>query len=573
MRRKKRWFFVLILGVMIIVGIIVIQLPPRIAPGSYLIVPISGSYSDAPGLDFTRALVGTDEKSLTDLLLQLHKATVDDRIRGVVLQITGLDLPLAKVQELRAAIHDLRQAGKEAIAWVTGEATSGNGEYYLASAASQLYFAENTLLPLLGLRASYLFLGGLWDKLDIDMQVEQVKEYKTFGDFLARQTMSEAHRDMANALLDNLSEQLRRDIAAVRQLTPEQVQRLIDTPTLTAADYQQAGLIDGIRYFDDLLDDLKDADGTDAPKVSLDTYRQVKPTSLGLRRGPKIAVVFGIGGITPGESGWSAIGTTMGADTITKAIKKAAEDEAIQAIIFRVDSPGGSALASDLIWHAVVQAKRVKPVIVSMSATAASGGYYISAGATRIVAQPATLTGSIGIVVSHANIEGLMAKFGINMETLSRGRYAQLFSPASSWSAAERQQIQRVTGALYDTFIRKVAAGRNLNVQQVDDIGRGRVWTGEQAKNLGLVDELGGMATALRLAKEAVGIAAEQAVELVFYPKPKGLLALLLQRLGLQTNLTAQLPEPLREVVHRFASLAASGPGPLLAMPGVLQIR
>jgi protease-4 len=540
-------------------------------------VPISGTYGDAPAPDLASALVGAGEKSLTDLLLQLHKAAVDDRIRGVVLRVTGLDLPLAKLQELRAAIHALRDANKEVIAWVTGESTSGNGEYYLASAASQLYFAENALLPLLGLRASYLFLGGLWDKLDIEMQVEQVKEYKTFGDFLARDAMSEAHREMANALLDNLNQQLLRDIAAERQLTPADVQRLIDAPTLTAADYEQAGLIDGIRYFDELLDDLKGADGEDAPRVSLETYRHVKPTSLGLMRGPKIAVVFGVGGITPGESGWNALGMTMGSETIVKAIEKAAEDDAIEAIVFRVDSPGGSALASDLIWHAVAQAKQAKPVVVSMSDTAASGGYYISAGATRIVAQPATLTGSIGIVVSNANIEGFMAKLGIHVETLSRGRYAQLFSASASWTPQERQQVQRLTNTLYETFIRKVAKGRNLNVEQVNDIGRGRVWTGEQAKRLGLVDELGGMTTALNLAKEAAGIAADQVVELVTYPEPRGLLSLLLERLGLRTDLSAGLPahvpDPWRDVWNRLAPLIASGPGPRLAMPVVLRIR
>ena len=572
MLRKKRWIFLLLI-VLIGIGVVIARRPPTIAPGSYLLAPIAGSYTDAPTPDLARELVGASEKNLTDLLLQLQKASVDERLQGVVLRITPLDLPLAKLQELRAAVGALRDAGKRVIAWVMGEGFSGNGEYFLASAAEQVYFSENSFLPLLGLRSSYLFLGGVWDKLDVDMQVEQVKEYKTFGDFLVRQTMSDAHREMANSLLDNLNAQLLREIAGSRRVTPDEVQRLINAPTLTPEDFQQAGLIDGIRYFDELLDNLKGPDGAAAETVSLDTYRRVKPTSLGLMQGPKMAVVFGVGGITTGKSGWGPLGTTMGADTLTQAIDAAAQDKTIQAIILRVDSPGGSALASDLIWHAVARAKKAKPVIVSMSGAAASGGYYISAGATKIVAQPASITGSIGIVFSHANVQGLLTKLGISSETLHRGQYARLFSNSQSWSPDERQQVQRVTGVLYQTFTRKVAAGRNLDIETVDRIGRGRVWTGEQAQELGLVDQLGGMDTALQLAKEAAGIAAGESVTLVYYPKPKGLLTALFERFSQQSAVPLRLPQPLRNMVAHLIPFVDAPRGPLLLMPALLHIR
>ncbi|MDH3602051.1 MAG: signal peptide peptidase SppA, partial [Candidatus Tectomicrobia bacterium] len=356
-------------------------------------------------------------------------------------------------------------------------------------------------------------------------------------------------------------------------VTPDEVQRLINAPTLTPEDFQQAGLIDGIRYFDELLDNLKGPDGAAAETVSLDTYRRVKPTSLGLMQGPKMAVVFGVGGITTGKSGWGPLGTTMGADTLTQAIDAAAQDKTIQAIILRVDSPGGSALASDLIWHAVARAKKAKPVIVSMSGAAASGGYYISAGATKIVAQPASITGSIGIVFSHANVQGLLTKLGISSETLHRGQYARLFSNSQSWSPDERQQVQRVTGVLYQTFTRKVAAGRNLDIETVDRIGRGRVWTGEQAQELGLVDQLGGMDTALQLAKEAAGIAAGESVTLVYYPKPKGLLTALFERFSQQSAVPLRLPQPLRNMVAHLIPFVDAPRGPLLLMPALLHIR
>jgi protease IV len=572
MLRKKRWIF-LLLVVLIGIGVVILRWPPTIAPGSYLLAPIGGSYTDAPMPDLARELVGASEKNLTDLLLQLQKASVDERLRGVVLRITPLDLPLAQLQELRGAVSRLRDAGKHVIAWVMGEDFSGNGEYYLASAADQVYFSENSLLPLIGLHSSYLFLGGVWDKLDVDMQVEQVKEYKTFGDFLVRKTMSDAHREMANSILDNLNTQLLRDIAESRRLTPDDVQRLIDAPTLIPEDFQQAGLIDGMPYFDDLLDSLKGPDGAAAETVSLDTYRRVKPASLGLMQGPKVAVVFAIGGITTGQSGWNALGLTMGADTLTEAIDAAAKNEAIKAIVLRVDSPGGSALASDLIWHAVARAKRAKPVIVSMSGAAASGGYYIAAGATKIVAQPATITGSIGIVFSHANVQGLLTKLGINSETLDRGQYARLFSNMQSWTPEERQQVERVTEALYQTFTRKVAAGRSLDVETVDRIGRGRVWTGEQAKELGLVDHLGGMDTAIQLAKEAVGIAAEESVTLVYYPKPQGLLTVLLERFIQPSAVPLPLPQPLQDVVAHLIPFMDAPRGPLLMLPALPRFR
>jgi protease IV len=361
------------------------------------------------------------------------------------------------------------------------------------------------------------------------------------------------------------------DIAEARQLTPEAVQQLIDGPTMTPADFQQAGLIDGIQYFDEVLDHLKVGGETDAKTVSMSTYRQVKPRALGLKSEAKIALIYGIGGIVTGNSDWGPTGDKMGADTIVAAIDDAAKDDAIAAIVFRVNSPGGSPLASDQIWHAVVRAKAKKPVIVSMSGAAASGGYYIAAGATRIVAQPATLTGSIGIVFSHANIAGLLGKLGIGTETVSRGAYARLLSPANSWSPAERQQVQRLMEDLYATFTTKVAQGRHMEVGKVDEVGRGRVWTGAQAKAIGLVDELGGLDTALRVAKEQVDLSDHTAVELVFFPKPKGIVTTLLERLGRQVQ--APLPAPLNHVVEQLSLLAWEGGGkPLFTMPYLLHI-
>ncbi len=571
MWRKKRWIFLFICIVAIGIGVYLSQRSPHIEPGSYLMVNIGGAFTEAPEASLTQAVLGGGRPNLTDMVLQLRKASIDDRLKGAVLRLSSISLSFAELQELRDALLHFRESGKELITWVIGEDGSGIAEYYLASAANRVYFAENALLPILGLSANYMFLGGVWEKLDIDMQVEKVREYKTFGDLLVGREMTEAHREMANSLLDSLNSQLLQDIAKARGTTPEAIQKWIDGPTMTPEDFQNAGLIDGTAYFDEVLDSLKEAGASEAKTVSMATYSRVKAKVLGLEPEAKIALIYGIGGIVTGKSDWGTTGNQMGSETIVAAMDRAAKDDAISAIVFRVNSPGGSPLASDQIWHAVERAKAKKPVIVSMSGAAASGGYYISAGATYIVAQPATLTGSIGIVFSHANIDGLLSKLGISTETVSRGTYASLLSPANSWSPDERQQVQRLMETLYETFTRKVAQGRDMEVSEIDQIGRGRVWTGAQAKEIGLVDELGGLTTALRIAKEQIKLSANAAVELIFFPKSKGVITTLLERLGMQMQ--TPLPAPLQRLANRFFLMAREGSGkPLFIMPYILTI-
>ncbi|MGQ4808249.1 Protease 4 [Candidatus Entotheonellaceae bacterium PAL068K] len=564
-RIKKRWI-ILALIVVVIIGVVVAGREPNIAAGSFLVLKIGGDYTESQPVGLVGRLVGFRKRVFVDLLLELQKATADERLQGVIIKVTPMTLDFAKLQELRDAIGRLRQSDKRVIAWVTGEDNSGNRAYYLASVADEVYFAANTILPLTGLRATYVFLGGVWGHLEVEMQVEQIKEYKTFGDFLVRQSMSEAHREMANALLDDMHEQFVAGIAAARRLSPAAVQASIDAPTLTPEDYVQAGLIDGIQYFGELLDRLE---ATPDQTVSPATYRRVKPTSVGLMRGPKVAVVYGVGGVTAEQSGWRGTGEVMEVETMVKAFKQAAGDDSIKAIVFRIESPGGSVLASDLIWEAVIGARQAKPVVVSMSGVAASGGYYIAAGATKIVAQPATLTGSIGIVFSLPNVRGLLEKVGITTETLGRGQYARLFDPSHNWSPDERQQVKRLLTTLYQTFTRKVADGRGMSLEEVERLSRGRVWTGRQAEARGLVDQLGGLQTAVQLAQEAAGIPAAATVKLVFYPTPKRLPQTLLEQFGRQ----AAIPRSLRQFVPYIMPFATQQHRPLFAMPMLVHIR
>ena len=572
MRRKRRW---IVLGLIVIVVIVVLlaRREPYIAPGSFLVVPIGGTYLDAQPSDVLGHLLHAQEKVLSDLLLELEKVRVDARFKGVLVKITPLDIDFAKLQELRGALQRVKASGKRVIAWLSGEADTGNREYYLASVADRVYVSENTLLPLLGLRATYLFLGKVWEHLHVDMRVEQIGAYKTFGDFLSRQEMSNPHREMADSLLDSFNQQFLSDIASSRSMTVAQLSALVDNAILTPEDYRRAGLIDGIRYVDELLTELAEPPEETLKTVMLPTYQRVKATSLGLMKGPRVAVVYGVGGVVTGKSGWNALGESMGADTIIDALQDAARDDTIRAMVFRIDSPGGSALASDLIWHAVKSAAQKKPVIVSMSGAAASGGYYMAAAADKIVAQPGTLTGSIGIVFSLPNVRELFDRLGVHSETLVRGQYAGLFDTLQSWTPEERQHVQRVIESLYQTFTRKVADGRGLSVQEVDRIGRGRVWTGVQAKQLGLVDVLGGLDTALRVAKEEAGIPAEANVRLVFYPEAQGLLASLLERLQEQMHINLRLPAELERFLPSLLPVVMNGSAPALLMPVAMHVR
>ncbi|MFI5366251.1 MAG: signal peptide peptidase SppA, partial [Candidatus Binatia bacterium] len=394
-----------------------------------------------------------------------------------------------------------------------------------------------------------------------------VREYKTFGDMIANKEMTPAHREMANSLLDSIDAQFVAGIAQSRGLDAAAVRSVIEQAPVSAAEFEAAHLTDGTKYLQDLHEELG---GEQTPFVELKDYAQVDPPSLGLGVGPKIAVVYGVGGIVTGEGGTSIQGEMIGSDTLTQALKDAADDASARAIVFRIDSPGGSALASDLVWRATQQARRKKPVIVSMSDVAGSGGYYIAAGANRIVAQPATLTGSVGVVLVRPNVKGFLNRMGITTETISRGTFAQLEDLTAPLTPEARQKLIDETDHIYDVFVDRVAAGRNLSTQRVNDIGRGRVWTGAQAQENGLVDELGGFTAAIQAAKKAAGIESTQEVELAFYPKAKPLL----ERIGelLSTRAALELPRSWQQALHALALPFDAGTG-LTMMPEQIEIR
>ena len=492
---------------------------PPVAGNSTLVLRLGGDLQEVePG-----GLVGSflePPPTVRSVVESLRKAKVDRRVTSVIIRPTGTASLWGKVQEVRDAIVDFKTSKKPIIAYLE---YGGEQEFYLASACDKVFLMPTASLDLTGIASYELFLRGTLDKIGAYPDAMHIGEYKTASNQMTERTFTPAHREMAESLNRDLYEQLVRGIASGRGKQESEVRKLIDHGPFLPEDAVRAGLIDDVAYEDELDD--KVALGVGATRfLEHHEYRSVSATSLGLNRGPRIAVLYAAGIISSGESSYdSPQGEVLGSDTFIRYLRKARSDNSIKAIVLRIDSPGGSAIASDVIWREVQLTRAVKPVIASMSDVAASGGYYIAMPAHKIVAEPATLTGSIGVVMVKFVIDGTLKKLGINMESVSQGRYADLYSPIRPFSPEERAKIQEQMQATYDAFVEKAAAGRQTTPEKIDAIAQGRVWTGRQARQIGLVDELGGLTRALALAKEQAKIGRDAEVELVVYPPKRSL--------------------------------------------------
>jgi len=565
----RRRLVISALFVLVVIGLVSRFSSPDagIKTGSYLLLDVSGAFHEAPPDDIVGRLLADSGPSLYDVLMTLRAAARDERIAGLVMRVRTLETGWAKAREIRAAVAEFKRTEKPVIAVVEQEMLASNLEYYVASVADRIHLAPATTAPLTGLSSQFLFLGGLWEKLDIDMHVEKVREYKTMGDFIAFKEMTPAHREMANSILDSIDAEFVGTIAAARGLEIEAVRELIDQGLATPSEFDAAKLSDGIKYLRTVHDSLG---GEQTPLVTMEDYAAVDVTEFGLNTGAKIGVLYATGSIVSGESGTGVSGGNIGADTLSEALDEIADDEEVLGLVLRVDSPGGSALASDLIWRARRDVQDKKPVVVSMSDVAASGGYYISVGADRILAQPTTLTGSIGVVMVRPVVRGLLANAGINVETLKRGKYAHMNDLTVPLDEESRAKLKADVDHIYSEFVDRVAAGRKMTTEAVDEVGRGRVWTGAQAVEKGLVDELGGFWDAVDATKELAGLEVDEEVELVFYPRPKPLFERITQ--ALVGGAEARIPEPFAEIVKLMVPPFA--PGAILAlMPYSFEIR
>jgi len=490
---------------------------PTIEQGSLLVVELSGRYVDGP-IPLLARLRGENVQSLLGVTSELRKAGRDARLAGVVFRVRGLDLGWAQAEEIREAIRRLSEKGKRTLAVLEVEGF-GNAPYYLASAAERVVSTPGGNAPFVGMAAEYLFFGGLLEKLGVDVEYERVGEYKSAVESYAESKMSGPSREQTNALLDSIEGQFVRQIAASRKRSEDQVRLAIDSGPSAPEEFVEHGLIDEVAPFDAAVEAL----GEHA-QVEADVYARVSPESVGFEPAATFAIVHGVGAVVVGAGNFSNGSPVMASDTLAEALHDAAKDPEVKAIVLRLDSPGGSPLASDLIWQAIrdVQ-KQGKPVVASLSDVAASGGYYVASAADAIVSQPQTLTGSIGVFVIRPVLAGLMEKLGIGVESITRGARADLLLSTVPMSAETRAVLRDDVQHTYERFLDRVAEGRGMSAAAVNEVARGRVWTGEQALELGLVDRLGGIPEAVLAAKEKAGLAPDADVLLVQYPPPKPL--------------------------------------------------
>ena len=477
-------------------------------------------------------------ESLGDALQRLKKAAADENLDAVVLHISGPHIGWAKLNELRTGIAKIRQKGRKVYAWLESADTK---DYLLASACDQIVIPESGMVMLPGLRAEISFYKNLFDMLAIQPEMLRVGEFKSAAEPYSRSEMSPAFREEMEAIIDDYYRQIVEMVSESRKLSQDQVKTIIDTGVFSAADAKKQGLIDHVAYEDHILTLIK-GDRNDAEvklskgygKKKIDTdfsgfggfakmmnlLMGVEPSS-GKSSKPKIAVIGAVGPIMSGVSQSDFFGeATMGSTTMIKAIRQARDDATVKAIVLRVDSPGGSALASDLMWHELETLEGKKPFVVSMGDTAASGGYYIAMGANRIFAEPGTLTGSIGVVGGKLALDKFYAKIGITTSVVQRGKNAGVLSITKPWTETERDSMQKMMNDIYDQFTKKAAAGRKMDYEKLEKMARGRVYTGFQALKLGLVDELGTLDEAIAYAKKAAGLDPESKIERLNLPKP-----------------------------------------------------
>ena len=461
-------------------------------------------------------ILGGDQLTVRHYVEAIRKAKGDSRIAGILLRPGSLNSPFwGKLQEIRSAIEDFKTSGKYVHAWLE---YAGDREYYLASVADRVYLLPSASLDLTGVATYEIFLRGTFDWIGTYPDFLHVGDYKTAVNTYLEKTYTPAHREMSESLNRSQYDHLVRTIADARKKPEAEVQTLIDQGPFQPEDALRLGLIDEVAYEDE-LDDLVEA-LRDARYVEAEDYAQVSWEAAGVSRRAKIAVIHAAGVITSGTSGFDPVnGAVVGADSIVKYIREARADRSIRAIVLRVDSPGGSSTASDVIWRELsISRENTRPVIVSMSDLAASGGYYIALGGDAIVAQPGTLTGSIGVYTGKFVTTESLEKIGANIEATSDGQHAEMYSPDRRFTPEERKKVQESMQLVYDQFIERTAAARHMPPEKVDEVAQGRVWTGEQARQLGLVDEIGGLYTAIDLAKQRARIDSDEEVQLVIYP-------------------------------------------------------
>jgi protease-4 len=504
------------------------------ANATFAEIDIKGAYPEGASLP---GLFGELTENLEAAIGRIDKAATDDKIDGLILKIHSPSIGWAKMNTLRKAIGRAQSKGKKVYAWM---ADSSNIDYALASVCDEVAMPQPGTVMLVGVRAEVTFYKKLFDMIGVKADMLRVGEFKSAAETYTRTEMSPEFRQEMEEIVDDRYQQLVDTIAKSRKMTADKVKAIIDEAPLTAVQAQKLGLIDRLAYEDELEAEIAKAHPgktfklvkkygkkkADTDFSGLTGMMKMMEMLMGVEQpkrksmNPKIAVIYASGMIMTGKSQSDFLtgDSVMGSDTMIKAIREANKDNTVKAIVLRVDSPGGSALASDLIWHELELVK--KPFVVSMGDVAGSGGYYIAMGANRIFADPGTITGSIGVVGGKLALNGLYGKVGITTDVISRGKNSGILSSTHGFSETERDSMQRLLNDIYDQFTTKAAKGRKMEHSKLEKLARGRVYTGQSALKIGLVDELGTLEDALAYTKQQIGMAADAKIELLNLPKP-----------------------------------------------------
>ena len=521
---------------------------PAVAANSTLVLKVGGDLAEVAPANVVGYLRGSKAVTVRGIVDNLRKAKADARVSSLLLKPTGFESPYwAKVQEIRDAVLDFKKSGKPVYAYVE---YGGDREYYLATAADRIFLMPSSPLDLSGVATYQVFLRGTLDKIGAYPDLHHIGDYKTASNQLTEKGYTKAHKEMDEALNRSLFNEFIGGVANGRKKNVAEVERLLDEGPFLPEDALRAGLVDEVAYEDQVEERLKQvgaagkagATGVVAKtegrlrKIEGEDYSRIGASSFGLNGGPRIGVIYATGTINGGKSGYDPLnGEVVGSDTLIDAIRQARRDSSLRAIVLRIDSPGGSAAASDAIWRELMIARNERadrPIIASMSDLAASGGYYIAMPAQVIVAQPSTLTGSIGIFGGKIVTGGVYEKLGAHIESTSIGKHAEINSPVRPYNASELQKLDEQLHSFYDQFIGKVAVSRHTTPEKIDGVAQGRVWTGQQAKEQGLVDALGGLDAAVAIAKQRAKLAADAEVELVVFPPRKSFYEILSNELG-----------------------------------------
>ncbi|MFC7334417.1 signal peptide peptidase SppA [Rhodocista pekingensis] len=518
---------VLLVGGAVAIGMMLSPGRPTLPDSVVLELDLEKPLSEqAPGNPF--AALSSDQKAtLHDVVATLDRAARDPRVKGLIAHAGTAEGGVATLQELRDAVERFRAAGKFALvhAETFGEFSPGMQSYYLATAFDEIWLQPVGTLGITGVLSERPLLRGTLEKLKIEPQIDKRYEYKTAAEQFMEREPTPANKEMTESLIGDLYEQMVAGIAADRKLPIDAVNAAVDRAPLLDKEALELKLVDRLGYYDELVDAAKERTRSDkgtAKTVALTDYRDAAEETDA--QAPVVALVVGEGGITRGESDSNPVTGSegFGATDVAKAINAAAADSSVKAILFRVNSPGGSAVGSEVVRRAVKRAREQgKPVIVSMGDLAASGGYWVSMDADRIVAQPGTFTGSIGVLGGKMVTSGLTDMLGVSYGMTSRGKNATMWTTQQPYTPAELDRRAALLDDIYVQFTAGVSAGRNLPLEKVQEVAKGRVWTGRQAKEIGLVDALGGYATALAQTREVMGLSADAPVRVALFPKPK----------------------------------------------------